>query len=143
MGTVHQLVESQNLFTVGSEQSVSEAARVLASNNIGALPVVADGRLVGILSERDIIQKIVAAGTDPRATTVEATMTATPVTVDATEPPTRALDLMKQNGCRHLPVLREGKLVGIVALRDLLQVQVNTQQFELDVLSALPDREFD
>ena len=60
MGTVHQLVESQNLFTVGSEQSVSEAARVLASNNIGALPVVADGRLVGILSERDIIQKIVA-----------------------------------------------------------------------------------
>ena len=143
MGTVHQLVESQNLLTVRAEQSVSEAAQVLASNNIGALPVVADGRLVGILSERDIIHKVVVAGANPRATTVEAAMTPSPITVDATEPPSRALDLMKQNGCRHLPVLREGKLVGIVSLRDLLQVQVNTQQFELDVLSALPDREFD
>ena len=120
MGTVHQLVENQRVLTVRSDQSVSEAAAILAANNIGVLPVLADGRLAGILSERDIIQRVVVVGADPRTTTVEATMTKNTITVDSAETPNRALELMKQNNCRHLPVLRDGQLVGVISLRDLL-----------------------
>lgn len=143
MRTVGELLGSKTVLTARPEQSVFEVAEILAANNIGALPVVAAGRLVGILSERDIIGRVVAVGADPKTTRVEATMTGQPVTVDAGEAPSRAQQLMQQTKCRHLPVLREGSLVGMISLRDLLQVQISTQESELQVLSALPEREFE
>lgn len=143
MRTVGELIGTQTVVATRPEQSVFEVAGIMAAKNIGALAVVAADRLVGIVSERDILGRVVAAGADPKTTKVEATMTKNPVTVEASEAPVRALELMKKNKFRHLPVLEKGKLLGILSLRDLLQVQISTQENELQVLSALPNREFE
>jgi len=143
MRTVGDLLGSRDVLTARPEQSIFEVAEILAANNIGALPVVATGRVVGIVSERDIIGRVVVAGIDPKTAKVEATMTKSPVTVDAGATPSRALQLMQQGKFRHLPVLRKGELAGMISLRDLLQVQISSQETELQVLSALPEREFE
>ena len=143
MRTLADVLGGRDVFTLRPEQSVSEAAEFLAAKNIGAVSVVSADKLVGILSERDIIGRVVAKGVDPKKTTVEATMTKNPVTLDAAETPRRALELMQERKVRHLPVVHAGKLVGMISLRDLLQVQISTQQNELKLLSALPEREFE
>ena len=143
MRTVGELVGTQTVVSTGPNQSVFEVAGIMAAKNIGALAVVSGEKVVGIVSERDILGRVVAAGADPKTTKVEATMTKKPVTVEASETPLRALELLKQKKFRHLPVLEKGKLVGILSLRDLLQVQVSTQESELQVLSELPNRQFE
>lgn len=143
MRSVGELVGSQTVWSVSPDQSVFEVAGALASKNIGALTVVSEERVVGIISERDIIGRVIAAGVDPKTTKAEAVMTKDPVVLDAAEAPARALDVMKKHNFRHVPVVREGKLVGMLSMRDLLQFQISTQEGELRVLSALPDREFE
>ena len=122
MGTLNRLLNGQTMLTARPEQTAMEAAQILATHNIGALPVVAAGKVVGIVSERDIIGRVVASGRDPKTTSVEAIMTKNPVTVDAAQTPVDAIHLMRQHKCRHLPALREGKLLGMISLRDLIEV---------------------
>lgn len=144
MRSVGEIVAGRSsVLTARPEQSISEVAQTMAANNIGALAVVAGGKLMGIVSERDIIGRVVATGADPMKTAVETIMTKNPVTIDAAERPEAALQLMQKNKFRHLPVLQAGELAGMISLRDLLQVQLSAQESELKVLSALPEREFE
>ena len=100
--------------------SVREAAQLMASEKIGALPVVREGRLIGIFTERDALVRVLARGLDPDKTPVSEVMTADPITIDARRPFKHALQMMVNGGFRHVPVVESGSVVGVVSARDAL-----------------------
>lgn len=114
--------ESQNIFTVGPECTVRAAAQVMRDRNIAAIMIVQDGRLAGIMTERDIAARVVAQGREPDTTSVADVMTPDPDTLEAHDRPAEALRLMREHNYRHLPVVADGRPVGMVSIRDLYAV---------------------
>ncbi len=95
----------------------------MMEHNIGALPVLRNGELAGILSERDIMNRVVAVGRTPGTTAVSEVMTANPRAVDANESVEECLFIMREFGFRHLPIIDGKDLKGVVSLRDVLMHQ--------------------
>lgn len=113
-------IMSDSVVRIHPEESVSVAARALARYNIGALPVCgSDGRLQGVVTDRDLVTRCLAAGLSPRETPVAQIMTSAPVTIPEDATPGEAAFKMGQRQVRRLPVVREGVLTGIVSLGDL------------------------
>ncbi len=136
MSKVYDLIKDNETHTITADQSVLEAAREMVTSNIGAVPVLRDGELVGIFSERDIMKRVVAAGLDPARTRVSEVMTADPLTVDIREGIEHCMVLMKQHGFRHLPVCDGKKLKGIVSLRDILLRDLTEKDEEVRMMRA-------
>ena len=109
----------QTLATISADVTVRHAAQLMAERHIGAVLITADGRLEGIFTERDVLNKIVAPGRDPETVQGGEVMTRNPDTVS---PDATALDTlirMQTKGYRHVPVVDDGELIGIVSVRDL------------------------
>lgn len=123
MTTVRELVKDRRLYSVEANRTVLEAARYMMEYNIGAVPVLRDGSLVGMLSERDIMNRVVAIGRTPGTTAISEVMTANPRTVSADETIEECLFLMREFGFRHLPIVDGRELKGLVSLRDVLMHQ--------------------
>ena len=120
MKTLRDLVKDRKLYSVEITRTVLESARFMMEHNIGAVPVLRNGELAGILSERDIMNRVVAVGRTPGTTAVSEVMTANPRAVPADESLEECLFIMREFGFRHLPVVDEKRLVGLVSLRDVL-----------------------
>ena len=120
MATVYDLVKDRRVYSIDADKTVLEAARFMMEHAIGALPVLRDGELVGIFSERDVMNRVVAAGRMPGTTKIAEVMTANPRGVDVNESVEECLFLMKEFGFRHLPIVSGKQLKGLVSLRDLL-----------------------
>jgi CBS domain-containing protein len=120
MTTLRELVKDRKLYSVEATRTVLEAARFMMEHNIGALPVVRNGELAGILSERDIMNRVVAVGRTPGTTAVSEVMTANPRAVPADETIEECLFIMREFGFRHLPIVDGKDLKGLVSLRDVL-----------------------
>ena len=120
MGTISDLVRDRRVYSINSDASVLEAARFMMEHSIGALPVLRDGELVGILSERDVMNRVVAVGRLPGQTRVSEVMTSNPRAVSPEESIDECLFLMKEFNFRHLPVCEGKQLKGLISLRDLL-----------------------
>jgi len=116
---VPDLVHDQTLTILAPGAPARQAAEAMADRNIGAVLVAEQGRLVGICSERDITQRVVAKGLDAADVRVCDIMTADPATVGPNDTPTHALAMMRQIGCRHLPVMAGERIVGMLSIRDL------------------------
>lgn len=123
MTTLRDLVKDRKVYSVESTRSVLEAARFMMEHNVGALPVLRNGELVGILSERDIMNRVVAVGRTPGTTAVSEVMTANPRAVPAEESIEECLFIMREFGFRHLPIVDGRELKGLVSLRDILMRQ--------------------
>jgi CBS domain-containing protein len=124
MTTVAEVM-SRNLLTVDPTTSLREAAEAMTERGVGAALVLTGEHVSGILTERDVLR---AVATGPvEGTHVAAWMTRDPETVDLSEPTGRAAALMIHGGFRHLPVVDEGKPVGIVSIRDLMRVVVDDE----------------
>ncbi|HEX4786769.1 MAG TPA: CBS domain-containing protein [Candidatus Sulfotelmatobacter sp.] len=123
MTTLRDLVKERRLYSIEATRTVLEAARFMMEHNIGALPVLRNGELVGILSERDILNRVVAVGRTPGTTVVAEVMTAKPRTVSADESVEECLFIMREFGFRHLPIVDGQDLKGLVSLRDILMHQ--------------------
>jgi CBS domain-containing protein len=117
---IYDLVKDRRVYSVDAESSVLEAARFMMEHNIGAVPVLRDGELVGIFSERDIMNRVVAIGRSPGTTLVSEVMTANPKAVSVSETVENSLFLMREHGFRHLLITDGNQLKGLVSLRDLL-----------------------
>ena len=117
--TIRSIIGSQNIVTLPPDTSVRAAAKMMAKRKIGAVPVTDLGKLLGIFSERDLMSRIIAPELDADATTLGEVMTPEPETIDIDAPVAEAFKLMVKGGFRHLPVLQEGRLVGILSLRDI------------------------
>ena len=112
---------SDSPITVDREETVAAAARLLSRHNVGALPVTTQGgKLVGMLTDRDITVRCVAANYDPNITRVRTVMSTGAVTVKAEESGNQAAKTMGKHQVRRLPVTQDGKLVGMVSQKDLV-----------------------
>jgi len=120
MATVYDLVKDRRVYSIDAEKTVLEAARFMMDHNIGALPVMREGKLVGIFSERDLMNRVVAVGRNPGMTQVREVMTSNPRTVDADESLEDCLFLMKEFNFRHLLIVSGDEVRGLVSLRDIL-----------------------
>ncbi|HWP35562.1 MAG TPA: CBS domain-containing protein [Thermodesulfobacteriota bacterium] len=120
------------------DATVQEVARVMAERNVGAVPIAEDGRLVGLVTDRDIAVRVVARGLDVRQTRIGDHVTREVEAVTPTTPIDTALGVMERYQVRRLPVVEEGRLVGIVSLGDFAtRTPGSSQRRELKVGEAL------
>ena len=129
--TVKQIIEGQSLATASARTTVVDAARLMQERNIGALMVVEEGALVGIFTERDGLFRVLAAGLDPATTPLHEVMTRKPQTIDAGSGFTLALQMMHDGRFRHLPVVEDGRLIGVVSVRDALGPELEAFVYEI------------
>jgi len=136
MHTVRQLLADKpaEVFAVAPDAPVIEAIRTMALHSIGAVLVLEGRRLAGILSERDYARKIVLQGRSSADTPVSAIMTAQVITVDADAAIGACMRLMTEHRIRHLPVLEDGDVVGVISIGDLVKAVIAGQQVELEQL---------
>ena len=120
MSTLRDLLRDRRIYSIEDGRTVLEAARFMTEHNIGAVPVLRDGELAGILSERDIMNRVVAAGRQPAYTAVSEVMTPKPRIVNLDETIEECLFIMKEFGFRHLPIVEGKQLKGLVSLRDIV-----------------------
>src|SRR5580692_1815490 len=120
MGQVYDIVKDRRVYSIDVDSTVLEGARFMMEHSIGALPVLRDGEIVGIVSERDIMNRVVAVGRMPGTTLVSEVMTANPKSISMNETVENGLFLMREFGFRHLPIVDGKQLKGLVSLRDLL-----------------------
>lgn len=112
-------VMTSNPTTCEPQASVVDAAKVMAQEDVGSIPTVEGDRLVGVVTDRDIVIRVVAEGREPQSVTVGDVASRDLVTVSPDDDLDRALELMAENQVRRLPVVEGDKLVGIVAQRDV------------------------
>jgi CBS domain-containing protein len=128
---VPDIVENQTLYTLGPAATCRDAAKMMEANKISAVLIVADDLLVGIVTERDLTAKVLAASLDPDVTRLEAVMTPDPDVLAPGDTPSNALELMRDRGFHHLPIVDKDEIVGIVSIRDLYAA--TKRQLEEDI----------
>lgn len=124
---VRSIIEDKKPITVSADMTVTAAACLMKTQRIGALLVISDGRLAGIFTERDALFRVIAEGRDPGKTRVSDVMTTNPRTLAPDRPFGHALHLMYEGGFRHVPVVENGRPLGVVSARDALAPDL--QQF--------------
>ena len=136
MKTVAELLRAKpsRVVSVRPDQSVLEAIKVLASEDIGAAIVMTGDRLAGIFSERDYTRKIVLKGRSSDTTRVEEIMTANVVVVSPRTRSRECMQLMTEKNIRHLPVVDEGRVIGMVSIRDIVSDIIADQDFTIEQL---------
>src|SRR4051794_29492861 len=113
--------KDQAVWSIGPGATVFEAIESMSQKNVGALPVVDDGRLVGIISERDYTRKVILKGKSSKEALVREIMTGRVLTVEPNARVTECMRMITEQRVRHLPVLDGGKLVGIISIGDVLK----------------------
>lgn len=136
--TVAQLLGSKGsaIWSIVPDASVFEALELMAEKNVGALVVVDGGTLVGIMSERDYARKVILVDRGSKNTTVSEIMTADPVTVSPETTVTECMELMTSNRFRHLPVVADGELQGLVSIGDVVRAVISAQEFMIEQLES-------
>lgn len=136
MKTVQQLLETKGaaIVSVSPETKVIDALRVMAEREIGAVLVVDNGQLVGIMSERDYARKVILKGKSSQETAVRDIMTERVIYVRPQQTVPDCMALMTNKRVRHLPVLDEERLVGILSLGDLVKETISEQEFIIQQL---------
>jgi len=136
MRTLRQVIQRLNLISAEPEAPVFDVVVAMSEGRIGAIPVIEGERLVGIFSERDLMTRVVVPGRDPRTTRVVEVMTHEVVTAGLDESVDRCLHKMQRAGCRHLPVVHDGRVISMLSMRDLLRDEVEEQGEEIRHLRA-------
>jgi IMP dehydrogenase len=137
MKTVAELLRSKPtraIVKVSPESSVLDAIKVLASENIGAAVVMSGERLAGIFSERDYTRKVILKGRSSDSTRVEEIMTANVLVVSPRTKARECMALMTEKNIRHLPVVDEGRVIGMVSIRDIVSDIIADQDFTIEQL---------
>jgi CBS domain-containing protein len=116
--------------------TVQEAVEDMAARNVGSVCVVSDGRLVGLFTERDLLDRVVTPGRDPGRTKLSHVLTGNPLCLDADATVEDALRLIDERGLRHMPVVEGEGLVGVISIRDLTEFLVREQQGRIDDVVA-------
>jgi len=124
-------------YTVPSTLTAREVAQFLSDKAIGAVTVVDDGQVVGVLSERDLVFRIIAGGADADRVRVADIMTRDPITIQAKETLSAALMQMRDRKIRHLPVMNGEKLVGMMSIRDIFAAMKTELEHDLTEREAM------
>ncbi|OGA03553.1 MAG: hypothetical protein A3I00_06325 [Betaproteobacteria bacterium RIFCSPLOWO2_02_FULL_64_12] len=137
MKTLKQLLQAKpvGILSIRSDAPVLDALKLMAERNVGALLVIDEGRLVGILSERDYARKVVLKATSSLDTPVREIMTDKVVCVDPGKSVEECMALVTERRIRHLPVMEGGKLIGVLSIGDLVKEMISDQQFTIEQLA--------
>ena len=135
-GSVSAILAHKGLavWSIASSATVFEAIQMMAEKNVGALPVMDGGKLVGIISERDYSRKVILMGRSSKDTPVSEIMTRELVTTDPEESVTECMRVMTEKRIRHLPVMVAGKMIGILSIGDLVRRIISAQTATIDNL---------
>ena len=137
MKTVAQILRSkpdQTVYTITPTASVFDAVKLMAEKSIGALVVTADEQVVGIITERDYARKIILMARSSKDTPVRDIMTTAVMYVRPDQASEECMVLMTENRLRHLPVMEDGKLIGLVSIGDLVKDIISEQKFMIQQL---------
>jgi CBS domain-containing protein len=136
MATVRDMIRKKGyeVFTIAPEATVFEALNLMAEHNIGALLVMTEDEIKGIVSERDCIRKVDVMGRNAKDTPISQIMTSDVITVDADQPLEDCMGLMIDKNIRHLPVCEGKNLLGLLSVRDVLREVIEVQQTMLSQL---------
>jgi CBS domain-containing protein len=136
MQTLGELVKNRPILFASKGQSVMDVVQFMAKNNIGAVPVLDGDRLVGIFSERDLMIRCVAKSIDINNTKIDDVMSTYVIIMEAGDTYEECMRIMKQKSIRHMPVIDGDKLLGVVSLRDLMQIDVEEKEQKIDILHS-------
>jgi CBS domain-containing protein len=136
-GTVTSLLSDKNphIWTIKPDATVFEAISTMAERNIGALPVVDQGKLLGVLSERDYTRKVILQGKSSKKTAVHEIMSTHLVTVHPHDTVAECMRLITDKRVRHLPVMENGSMVGFLSIGDVVRWMLSAQTATIDQLT--------
>jgi len=137
MRQLAEIIEDRPLVHVGMSESVSDVARRMREKNVGAVAVLDGGRLVGIFSERDIVTRVGAENRDAAQTPSGVVMTKDLIVADPSDDIAEAVQKMLTGNCRHLPIVKGGNLLGMISIRDLLQIDDERNKAKASFLNEL------
>ncbi|HEY3913607.1 MAG TPA: CBS domain-containing protein [Verrucomicrobiae bacterium] len=137
-GTIGTILHHKGavVWTISPQATVFEAIQLLARKNIGALPVMEGDMLVGIFSERDYTRKVALEGKTSHATSVREILSPNVATISPQDTVDDAMRLMTEKRTRHLPVLKDGRLVGVVSIGDMVNWIISAQTAAIDQLES-------
>lgn len=127
--------KGSKVWTIGPKATVFEAIKLMADKNVGAVLVTEGGKLLGVLSERDYTRKVVLKGKSSRETPVSDILTADPVTAAPGDKVMDCMRIMTERRIRHLPVVDDGKIEGVISIGDLVNWIISTQSATIDQLN--------
>jgi len=133
-------IARRNLIMIDENASILEAAQLMMEQNRGSVLATRSGVPVGILTERDILRKVVAKSLDVASTKVKVAMTSPPTTIDQNRPLREAIDLAVRKGLRRMLVTDNGRIVGIFSMRDIIRHMRTCQHCGKDILSVLESK---
>jgi len=126
------VIANRKPFTTAGKTTIAAAARLMQEHNVGALMIVERGHLIGIFTERDALFRVLAQGRDPATTHIADVMTTKPRTIDPDKAIGHALLMMYDGGSRHVPVVQDGKPLGMISARDALGPELQEFDSELE-----------
>jgi CBS domain-containing protein len=136
MKLVQHLLDAKgsDVISIAADASVLDAIRVMAERSVGSLLVMDEGEISGIVTERDYARKVILLGRSSETTTVEAIMSTEVITATAEQTVGECMTLMTEKRIRHLPVVADDKVVGLISIGDLVQAIISDQQLEIEQL---------
>jgi len=126
--------KGSNIYSITSGVSVYDALKVMGEKNIGALLVMEEGNLLGIISERDYARKIILKGKTSHETLVKEIMTEKVITVSLDDNIEKCMELMSERKVRHLPVMKDGKVTGVISITDVVTAIIESQKETISLL---------
>lgn len=137
--SIRTIIEQQEVVTAPGNTTVGEAARLMSEKQVGAVMVVEEGKLVGVFTERDALFRVVAECRDAKTTRLAEVMTRNPRTIHPDKPFSDALHVMYEGGFRHVPVVEDGRPIGMVSAGDALGPELEDFVYELLRLEQAQD----
>ncbi len=133
--TIKDVIKDREGYFVRVNQTTLEAAEYMAERKIGGVCVLdEEGKLIGLVTERDLLNRVVLTGQDAGKMPLRDTMSNLLAVIDVTDTPHQALERMEKIGRRHLPVVDGGRWVGMLSMRDIMRVELGEQGDELKLL---------
>lgn len=134
METIKDIIKGREIYTVDSGTTVKNAVYYMAEKGVGLVPVLREGKLVGVFSERDLVKRVIAQNKDINTTLVDDVMSTNLVIAKIDETTEQAMAKMKEAKTRHILVIDNDKLIGVLSVRDLLEIDLNQCKTTVEVL---------
>ena len=131
MHTLRQVIQRLHVIHAAPTATVFDVAALMSEARIGCIPVLDGEMLVGVFSERDLMTRVVVEGRDAHTTSVRSVMTREVVTATLDDRVERCLEKMRSVGCRHLPVVADGRVIAMISMRDLMRDEIEEQVEEI------------